>query len=79
MPPPIHIMRERPRADFTEAVELGDVFNSNYNIPIRHFLTELTEFQNFTQDTIKLGVSVHFLSFFEKLLRNYFLIFAASD
>jgi hypothetical protein len=29
MPPPIHIMRERPRADFTEAVELGDVFNAN--------------------------------------------------
>jgi hypothetical protein len=46
---------------------------------ITHFLTELTEFQNFTQYTIQLGVSVHFLSFFEKLLRNYFLIFAASD
>jgi hypothetical protein len=77
MPPAIHIMRQRPCPHFPEAVELGDVFNSNDYIT--HFLTELTEFQNFTQDTIKLGVSVHFLSFFEKLLRNYFLIFAASD
>jgi hypothetical protein len=49
MPPAIHIMRERPRADFTEAVELGDVFNSNDYIT--HFLTELTELQNFTQHT----------------------------
>jgi hypothetical protein len=46
MPPAIHIMRERPCADFTEAVELGDVFNSNDYIT--HFLTELTEFQIFT-------------------------------
>jgi hypothetical protein len=77
MPPAIHIMRERPRPHLPEAVELGYIFNSNDYIT--HFLTELTEFQNFTQYTIQLGVSVHFLSFFEKLLRNYFLIFAASD
>jgi hypothetical protein len=77
VPPAIHIMRERTRPHLPETVELGDVFNSNDYIT--HFLTELTEFQNFTQYTIQLGVSVHFLSFFEKLLRNYFLIFAASD
>ena len=59
-------MRQRPRPHLAEAVELGDVFNSNDYI--RHFLTELTELQNFTQDTIKLGVSVHFLSFLKELL-----------
>jgi hypothetical protein len=69
MPPAIQIMRQRPRADFTEAVELGYIFNSNDYIT--HFLTELTEFQNFTQYTIQLGVSVHFLSFLQNsLLRN---------
>ena len=29
MPPPIYIMRERPRPHLTETVELGDFFNTN--------------------------------------------------
>jgi hypothetical protein len=29
-------MRQRPRADFTEAVELRDALHPNYNIPITH-------------------------------------------
>jgi hypothetical protein len=36
MPPAIHIMRQRPRAHLPETVELGDIFNANYNIPITH-------------------------------------------
>jgi hypothetical protein len=36
MPPPIHIMRERPRADLAKAVELGDALDPNHNIPITH-------------------------------------------
>jgi hypothetical protein len=36
MPPAIHIMRERPRANLAEAIELGDVFNANNGIG--HFL-----------------------------------------
>jgi hypothetical protein len=32
MPPAIHIMRERTRADFAEAVELGYIFNANYGV-----------------------------------------------
>ena len=47
MPPPIHVMRERPRPHLTEAIQLRYPFHPNYNIPIRHFLTELTELQNF--------------------------------
>jgi hypothetical protein len=39
MPPPIEIMRKRPRPHLAQAIEFGDVFNANYNIPIRHFLT----------------------------------------
>jgi hypothetical protein len=36
VPPPIYIMRERPRADLTEAVELRHPLDPNHNITITH-------------------------------------------
>jgi hypothetical protein len=38
MPPAIHIVRERPRADLAQAVELRYSLHPNHNIPITHIL-----------------------------------------
>jgi hypothetical protein len=43
MPPPIHIMRQRPCPHLPQSIEFGDIFNANNCVT--HFLTELTDFR----------------------------------
>jgi hypothetical protein len=49
VPPPIEIMRQRPRPHLAQAIQLRYPLDPNHNIPITHiFLT--TKFTNYTNN-----------------------------